>query len=180
MEWRPVPGFESYYEVSDTGAVRGVDRVDAGGRRWRGRVLSTKRAGTGGYVWQTLCRGDNRRHAKTHILVLEAFVGPRPDGAVARHLDGNVKNNALSNLAWGTPTENALDRVSHGSHNETRKTHCPRSHPLTAPNLVASKLPGRVCLACARGRAYLQRNPEADYRAVSDRYYEALIRSHNV
>jgi hypothetical protein len=57
------------------------------------------------------------RQTKVHILVLEAFVGPRPDGMVCRHLDGNPQNNRLSNLRWGTPEENYADRRLHGTHN---------------------------------------------------------------
>jgi hypothetical protein len=180
MEWRPVVGFKGVYEVSDDGAVRGLDRIDAGGRRWRGRILSSERTDKDGYVQQTLCRGGIRRNAKTHILVLEAFVGLRPPGAVGRHLDGNPRNNALHNLVWGTSSENAYDRVTHGRHHETLKAYCRRDHPLVAPNLVTSRLPTRVCLACARAFAHLQRNPDGDLRAVADRYYSALMVSHTL
>ena len=45
-----------------------------------------------------------------HRLVLEAFVGPCPEGMECRHLEGDTANNALSNLAWGTPQENAADK----------------------------------------------------------------------
>lgn len=50
-----------------------------------------------------------------HELVLTAHVGPCPPGMECRHLDGDEKNNALSNLVWGTPPEQALDRVRHGT-----------------------------------------------------------------
>jgi DNA-binding XRE family transcriptional regulator len=33
----------------------------------------------------------------------------------SRHLDGNPQNNSLSNLAWGTPVQNAEDRRRHGT-----------------------------------------------------------------
>ena len=177
MEWRPVVGFEGSYEVSDTGLVRGVDRIDAAGRRWRGRVFSTLGCDKDGYIQQTLCRGTIRRSAKTHILVLEAFVGPRPEGAVARHLDGDHKNNSAGNLVWGSSSENGLDRVAHGVHNETRKTHCRRGHTLAPPNLVASRLPSRICLACARGRAYVHRARGSDLLTAANRYYAALTHS---
>lgn len=49
-----------------------------------------------------------------HRLVLQAFVGPPTEGQVARHLDGNPTNNALGNLAWGSPSENNADMVAHG------------------------------------------------------------------
>jgi hypothetical protein len=32
-----------------------------------------------------------------------------------RHVDGDKRNNSLSNLAWGTPAENAADKVRHGT-----------------------------------------------------------------
>lgn len=51
---------------------------------------------------------------KIHQLVLLAFSGAMPDGAVSRHLDGNPKNNCASNLAWGTALENSQDMVAHG------------------------------------------------------------------
>ena len=50
-----------------------------------------------------------------HRAVLLAFVGPPLEGEECRHLDGDHRNNALSNLAWGTRTENAADRRMHGT-----------------------------------------------------------------
>ena len=43
---------------------------------------------------------------KTHRLVLEAFIGPRPQGFECNHIDGRKKNNPLSNLEWVTHPEN--------------------------------------------------------------------------
>ena len=58
--------------------------------------------------------------AKTHVepvhkLVLETFIGPRPEGFVCRHLNGNALDNRLENLCWGTPKENAQDSIRHGT-----------------------------------------------------------------
>ena len=50
-----------------------------------------------------------------HVLVLTAFVGPRPYGMHACHSDGDRLNNRLTNLRWDTVRENALDRVRHGT-----------------------------------------------------------------
>jgi hypothetical protein len=47
--------------------------------------------------------------------LLFAFVGPCPPGMQCRHLDGNPQNNSLGNLVWGTPQENADDRIRHGT-----------------------------------------------------------------
>ena len=50
-----------------------------------------------------------------HKLILEAFVGIRPEGYVCRHLNGNPYDNRLANLCWGTPRENVQDAIRHGT-----------------------------------------------------------------
>lgn len=49
-------------------------------------------------------------------LVAEAWHGPRPNGAIVRHLDGSKNNDVPSNLKWGTPKENSLDAKHHGTY----------------------------------------------------------------
>jgi hypothetical protein len=49
-----------------------------------------------------------------HVLVLEAFVGPRPEGMEGCHGDGNPANNNVQNLRWDTPQNNWKDRKRHG------------------------------------------------------------------
>lgn len=111
--WLPIPGYEGAYEVSNQGRVRSVER----------RVRLVTRSGTeatrlvparilrpgcskSGHVSVALGNGNSRL---VHQLVLEAFVGKRPEGCEALHADGNPENNALSNLRWGTRSENLKD-----------------------------------------------------------------------
>jgi hypothetical protein len=71
--------------------------------------------GTAGYFQVQLSKARKKHIRYIHILVLECFVGPRPhEGHHARHLDGNPQNNSVTNLAWGTPLENAADTARHG------------------------------------------------------------------
>lgn len=62
-----------------------------------------------------------RSHGKSykkavHWLLAKVYLPrPRPDQNEVRHLDGNPKNNSLSNLAWGTRAENAQDMADHGT-----------------------------------------------------------------
>ena len=49
------------------------------------------------------------KNGKVASLVAFAFIGPRPDGNVVRHLDGNKDNNRADNLAYGTHQDNADD-----------------------------------------------------------------------
>ena len=50
-----------------------------------------------------------------HKLILEAYVGTKPDGFVCRHLNGNPYDNRPTNLRWGTPKEIAQDADRHGT-----------------------------------------------------------------
>lgn len=116
--WRPVVGHEGAYEVSDLGKVRSVARIQS---RRRGHTVyaypvhaqlltpSPEGGGTGMRV--TLGKGAAR---KVHHLVLEAFVGPRPDGCEGLHADDNPAHNALPNLSWGTHLQNMADAAARG------------------------------------------------------------------
>lgn len=64
---------------------------------------------------QLLRRDKTQERIYVHRAIAEAFFGPCPDGMQCRHLDGNPRNNAVENLAWGTPEENHADKVAHGT-----------------------------------------------------------------
>jgi len=113
--WKPVPGFEGFYEVSNLGRLRSL-RVNG---RWGSRPRSTPRlmapkANREGYRIAALVKLGCRSEHRVHCLVLEAFVGPRPGGMHGAHGDGDPGNNRLDNLRWATPAENIADRAAHG------------------------------------------------------------------
>jgi hypothetical protein len=84
-----------------------------------------------------------------HSLVILAFVGPRPDGEQVRHLNGNPADNRLTNLAYGTQSQNQQDSLRHGTHAQAAKTHCPRGHSyLDEGNVMHRRTGGRRCRAC--------------------------------
>lgn len=114
-EWRPVAGFEGY-EVSNWGRMRSW-RIRGPGTALRAEpILLKPTRATNGYRVVTLYADDGRRcQLRIHVLVLLAFVGPRPPGAQGRHYNERDKgNNAVGNLRWGTAFDNARDRVRHG------------------------------------------------------------------
>jgi hypothetical protein len=139
--WRPVPGWEEY-EVSSLGRVwskPGFKRHWRGGlQQKRGQMLKPAR-GANGRLQVTLAANGRRENRAIHSLVAEAFLGPRPEGLDCCHGDGDVDNNAASNLRWDTPGSNILDEVRHGTHRNSRKTHCRLRHPLCSPNLIEGK-----------------------------------------
>jgi len=105
--WKTIPGFEKY-EVSNRGRVRSFWNKDGKRARPYMMTLSNK----DGYH-QTSLRKNGKTHTfGVHVLVLLAFVGPRPNGMECIHLDNNRANNNPHNLKWGTRSENQQMRVN--------------------------------------------------------------------
>lgn len=182
--WLPIVGWEGLYEVSDQGRVRTVGhwlRASRGGgmRFWSGRLRKVS-VNAHGYCAVTLYhRPKSNVSQAVHRAVLEAFRGPCPDGMEARHLNGHSQDNRLVNLAWGTKSENNLDRVRHGTHHHAAKTHCGRGHKFAGPNLVG-KPNGRRCRACARSHATVALARRTgrhvpDFQALADRHYQQIM-----
>lgn len=180
--WRPVVGYEDLYEVSDQGRVRSLDRVfvrtNGVPQSVKGRVL---KPGTDkdGYRTVALSRGGKATTRRIHRLVLSAFVGPCPTGQEVRHLNGVPGDNRLSNLAYGTSSENRRDRWEHGTDHNLNKTHCNNGHDHFEENNIPSqaKRGKRSCLICSRADSYIRNNniPEADHWKVRDYYLERFL-----
>lgn len=97
-QWKKHPKWD--IEVSNLGRVRMLD----------GRV---KVLGVDSHGYLKTRVGPTVR--RVHLLVLETFRGPCPDGKQCRHLDGDKLNSQLSNLKWGIPREQVADRIKHGT-----------------------------------------------------------------
>jgi len=142
-DWREVPGYPGY-EVTPDGLVRSP----------KGNVLKPQLDG-GHPPNQYLavhCVVDGRfKRLFVHRAILLAFIGEPAQGEICRHLDGNHLNNALSNLAWGTHSENMYDRVRHGTDPNASKTHCINGHEFTPENTRWGRGGrARTCRTCAR------------------------------
>lgn len=100
---KQIPGFGNWW-VSDVGEV--FRKTDG----FRPSVQKHEK----GYRKVYLRHGGKTYPKLIHQLVLMAFVGPRPEGMMCRHLNGDPKDNRLENLKWGTNRENTQDRIEHG------------------------------------------------------------------
>lgn len=151
--WRPIPGWEGSYSVSDIGRIRSESRIvsysNGKTQPVKERILKLV-PDRKGYLRSQLFQENIGYTRYAHQMVLAAFVGPQADGLVSRHLNGNKLDNRLTNLRYGTDSENKLDTVLHGTHRNSKKTHCPRKHPYSPENTVLNINGARCCRACKR------------------------------
>lgn len=132
--WKSVLDWEGLYEVSNHGSVRSIARWTIKGVR--GGKLLEPYLRPDSYYEVYLYDGNTgrRRNARVHHLVLEAFVGPRPEGQEALHgPGGKLDNHWPENISWGTRAQNmGEDRVR--DHQSNRGEHHGLT-PLTWANI---------------------------------------------
>lgn len=113
-EWRPIPGYERLYEVSDAGMVRSLNYGRMGGVR----IMSHK--GGRRYSGVKLSRGGHIYRCLIHVQVAAAFIGPKPEGMQVNHKNGNGYDNRLENLEYVTASENSLHAYRIGLRKPTK------------------------------------------------------------
>lgn len=142
--YKTIPGFDGCYRVGDDGSVW-TCKVPVGYRRWGPsenwrRLCPMDKAG---YLWVALSHSGKINNRSVASLVLEAFIGPRPDGYEACHFpDHSPSNNCLNNLRWGTKQENMADQDRLGHRRRDADHHCTK---VTEEQIVA------IRIAVARG-----------------------------
>ena len=126
--WHPVVGWEDLYLVSSLGRIKSQDRITSTIGRWgtpqrnhyKGKIIKPVKAS--GHYRVRLARDGSAFTKMVHQLVLEAFVGPRPDGLIACHGPRGQWCNELSNLSWGTYSQNNnADRLRDGTDHRGEK-----------------------------------------------------------
>lgn len=151
-EWRPIP-LAPGYEASSLGRVRSFRR----GAPPNGRILS-QLLDRLGYPTVKVNHGGKWRWRLVHQLMMEAFVGPRPEWAQGvRHLNDVKTDNRIENLTYGTASENVFDQVRHGLHAMARRSSCKHGHPFEPANTSYRKNGTRLCRTCARLRSQRRR-----------------------
>lgn len=115
-QWRVVPGWDGFYEVSDLGDVRSVPRVvehkDGRVRQLKGHTLKQNEDGKG-YLFVNFCRDGVCKPMPVARAVALAFIGPRPDGLDICHSNGDKWDNRPINLRYDTRSANQIDRWTH-------------------------------------------------------------------
>jgi hypothetical protein len=116
--WKSIPGYEGYYEVSNCGRVRSLDRIiirsDGIKVPQIGKLMRTQPTQHGRRSVMMCGPGLKTRRREVHRMVLEAFVGPCPENMEACHRDDDCTNNHLENLRWDTKRSNMQERDRNG------------------------------------------------------------------
>lgn len=109
--WADVVGYEGCYKASSKGRVKSVDRVvvrsNGANQTVKSRILK-QCSGPRGYYMVNLCMHGRCRSFVIHKIVSQAFLGPRKNGYVVDHIDGDRKNNNLENLRYLTTRDNVI------------------------------------------------------------------------
>lgn len=108
-EWRPIKGYEGFYEVSSHGRVRSLDRV-VDRCNWcpqnrQGKILKGTE-NRDGYIKVRLYKNSTGKVFSVHRLVAQAFLPNLKKLSTINHQDGNKQNNRVDNLEWASYKEN--------------------------------------------------------------------------
>lgn len=115
VEFRPIANRPGYC-VGDDGSVWSCrERTgQCNAANWRRKKAAINKK----HHVVTLRVGGQQESRYVHLLVLEAFIGPRPvseERIEGCHKDGDPNNNRVENLRWGTSAENSADAITHGT-----------------------------------------------------------------
>lgn len=117
-QWQDVAGYKGFYQASDLGRIKSLDRIVIhrlnGPVKLKGKVLSPGM--TGPYLSVSLSKGGIQTTVRVHRLVAEAWLGPCPDGMEVCHGEGGQLDNSISNLSYGTRSDNNFDKRRDGTH----------------------------------------------------------------
>lgn len=128
--WKQIPNYEGYYEVSNTGKIRSMNRrrkVYHGSYMMRGRELKPS-FGSSGYLQVGLSKSGKAKIFMIHRIVAKVFVvndDPKCKIAV-NHIDGNKTNNNADNLEWVSYSDNQKHAYANGLNSWNPRKGMPR------------------------------------------------------
>lgn len=114
--WKDVQGYEGYYQVSNFGRFRSLDRVVIHGNyelELKGKIFKG-RDNKRGYLLVSLCKDNNTLNSYIHRLVATLYVSNPYNKKEVNHIDGNKLNNHYLNLEWCTRSDNLKHAYDNG------------------------------------------------------------------
>lgn len=119
--WLDIKDFEGYYQISNNGDVRSVERqVNAnknGGIKILKSITIKQTIANHGYYVVNLRKHGLNKVITVHRLVATHFIDNNEKKVTVNHIDGDKTNNHVTNLEWATYGENNI----HALKNQLRK-----------------------------------------------------------
>lgn len=121
--WKDIPNYEGYYQASNLGRIRSVDRevTYLSGKNkvprtdFHPSVIKKLRYRKDGYLQVNLCKESNKAYFPVHKIIAEVFLGARPKNLDICHKNGFRDDNRLENLRYDTRVNNFSDSLDHGT-----------------------------------------------------------------
>lgn len=117
--WKDINGYEHLYQISNFGRVKSLERKVYWGcnyktcRNEKERLLNYIKD-KNGYLRCSLHKDGKQRNYSVHRLVAETFIPNLEGKPEVNHIDGNKKNNRVTNLEWVTSQENQIHAFKMG------------------------------------------------------------------
>lgn len=114
--WKDIKNFEGYYQVSDNGEIKSLDRYihfKYKDRFYKGDVIR-QQIGSNGYKIVKLHKGKKSYTFTVHKLVAEHFIKKPSYTVCVNHKNGNKLDNRAKNLEWVTYRDNNIHALKNG------------------------------------------------------------------
>lgn len=161
--WKDIPGYEGYYQVSNMGRVKSLDRkikrINGTIQHRKGVILKQCIHKTG-YLIAVLCKNRHNKTIRVHRIVAKSFVNNPYNKKEVNHKNENIIDNRVENLEWTTPKENS----NYGTRNKRislANTNGKCSKPVLQYDLDSNLIKEWESMAECRRKGYSQGNISA-------------------
>lgn len=120
-QWSDIEGYEGFYQISNIGNVRSLDRIVTQQNRWGQTLRYTKRgkrlspgSSPNGYVIVGLSKNHVKKYHSVHRLVATAFIPNTDNKPQINHINGVKADNRTENLEWCDASENQIHAYAKG------------------------------------------------------------------